>query len=143
MATKEGVKGAGPVILEPVMRVDVSAPLEFQGTLIANLTRRKGVIVATETIGKELICLLLFCMLKKKYIHFCFVLFCSVFKDDYVAISAEVGLSKMFGYSTDIRSQTEGKGEFSMEYVRYAPIQRDEQEELIHERERAEQEKNK
>ena len=113
MATKECVRAAGPVILEPVMRVDVSAPLEFQGTLLANLTRRKGVIVATET------------------------------RDDYAHVSAEVGLSKMFGYSTDLRSQTEGKGEFSMEYVRHAPIARDEQEALIKEREREEAAKKK
>jgi elongation factor G len=101
MATREAVRTAGPLILEPIMKVDVTAPNEFQGALLGNLTRRKGIITATENIN------------------------------DYVNVTAEVGLSKMFGYSTELRSITQGKGEFAMEYKRHAPIPRDEQDELV------------
>lgn len=110
IATKNGLKTGKPVILEPIMRVEVSAPVEFQGTLIGNLTRRKGVVTQTETV------------------------------DDYVVITCEVGLSSMFGYSTDLRSSTQGKGEFTMEYCKHAPIQRDTQESLIAAFEKSQQE---
>jgi elongation factor G len=77
LATREAVRAAAPVILEPIMKVDVTAPNEFQGALLGNLTRRKGIIVATENIN------------------------------DYVNVTAEIGLSKMFGYSTELRSITQ------------------------------------
>jgi elongation factor G len=83
------------------MRVEVTAPSEFQGTLIGNLTRRRGVIVSSET------------------------------NDDYTTITVDVGLSSMFGYSTDLRSTTQGKGEFSMEYHTHAPIPREEQQKMM------------
>lgn len=92
---------SSPVILEPIMKVEVSAPVEFQGSIIGNLTRRRGLIVGSETV------------------------------DDYVNITCEVGLSSMFGYSTDLRSSTQGKGEFSMEYCKHAPIPREDQVKMI------------
>lgn len=106
IATKNAMKAGACAILEPIMKVSVQAPTEFQGTLIANLTRRKGLITATES------------------------------HDDYVDIEAEVGLSKMFGYSTDLRSSTQGKGEFTMEYSRHAAIGRDEQDAMVGEYEK-------
>eukprot|EP00019_Armaparvus_languidus_P002965 CAMPEP_0168605710 /NCGR_PEP_ID=MMETSP0420-20121227/16142_1 /TAXON_ID=498008 /ORGANISM="Pessonella sp." /LENGTH=666 /DNA_ID=CAMNT_0008645245 /DNA_START=200 /DNA_END=2197 /DNA_ORIENTATION=- len=101
MATKQGLQNSSPVILEPIMKVEVSAPVEFQGSIIGNLTRRRGLIVGSETV------------------------------DDYVNITCEVGLSSMFGYSTDLRSSTQGKGEFSMEYCKHAPIPREDQVKMI------------
>lgn len=69
------------------MRVSVSAPAEFQGTVIGLLNKRKGTITNSEVRGD----------------------------DGYVEIEVEVPLNEMFGYSTDLRSVTQGKGEFSME----------------------------
>merc|ERR1711924_418700 len=83
---------AQPQVLEPVMKLEVSAPDEFQGTVIGQLNRRKGVISNTET------------------------------QDGYVVIEAEAPLNEMFGYSTDLRSVTQGKGEFTMEYKDHAPV---------------------
>jgi elongation factor G len=71
------------------MKVSVSAPAEFQGPVIGLLNKRKGVITDSEV------------------------------RDDYVEIESEVPLNEMFGYSTDLRSITQGKGEFSMEYMKH------------------------
>jgi elongation factor G len=71
--------------MEPIMKVSVSAPAEFQGPVIGLLNKRKGTITDSEV------------------------------RDDYVEIEGEVPLNEMFGYSTDLRSITQGKGEFSME----------------------------
>ncbi|KAJ1841882.1 Elongation factor G, mitochondrial, partial [Coemansia sp. RSA 2708] len=102
-AFREAFKGSKPRILEPVMSVDVSVPTEFQGNVLASINKRKGLIIDTET------------------------------QEDYCTISAEVPLNNMFGYSTELRSCTQGKGEFSMEYKRHAPVTADVQEELIKE----------
>jgi len=72
------------------MIVEISIPLEFQGTIIGGLNKRKGIINNTESTG------------------------------DWCTITAEIPLNNMFGYSTELRSLTQGKGEFSMEYARYA-----------------------
>ncbi|CAG0899092.1 unnamed protein product [Darwinula stevensoni] len=88
-------------ILEPIMFVEVTVPEENQGTVIGNLTKRSGVITATE--GAE----------------------------GWGTVCAEVPLNKMFGFATELRSSTQGKGEFSMEYSRYAPVSPDVQEEVI------------
>lgn len=83
------------------MEVEVRAPTEFQGTVVGDINRRKGVIVNSE---QEM---------------------------DDVVIVAEVPLNDMFGYSTILRSMTQGKGEFSMEYKRHAPVSPDVQRELV------------
>lgn len=98
-----GVKAANPQILEPVMNLEVDAPAEFQGTLIGGLNKRNGLIMNTD-ISED---------------------------GANVKIAADVPLAEMFGYSTDIRSSTQGKGEFSMEYKLHQPVPRSKQEDLI------------
>ncbi len=109
-AFREAYRAAKPVILEPVMKVEVSAPEEFQGVVIGQINQRRGIVIGTEI------------------------------DTGYVVVEVEVPLSEMFGYSTDLRSATQGKGEFAMEFSRYAQVPRQIQDELIkeYERERAE-----
>ena len=102
---REAVKSAKGQLLEPIMKLEVVAPAEFQGTLISGLNKRNGLVL-----GSDL-------------------------NDDgsQVTIESEVPLSAMFGYSTDLRSATQGKGEFTMEYKDHAPVPRTTQEDLIKE----------
>jgi elongation factor G len=102
-ALRQAVKSAKPTILEPVMKLEVTAPTEFQGTVIGGLNKRGGLILASD-ISED---------------------------GGSVVIQADVPLVQMFGYSTDIRSSTQGKGEFTMEYKEHLPVTRDRQEELI------------
>ncbi|XP_069692230.1 elongation factor G, mitochondrial [Periplaneta americana] len=90
-------------ILEPIMAVEVVAPLEFQGTVLGQLNRRHGIITGTDGV------------------------------EGWFTIYAEVPLNEMFGYASDLRSVTQGKGEFSMEYSRYSPALPNVQEALIRE----------
>ncbi len=91
---KQGVKAAKPQILEPIMSLEVASPGEFQGNIIGALNKRGGLIMATDL------------------------------NDDgsQVTIQADVPLASMFGYSTDLRSSTQGKAEFSMEYKHHNPV---------------------
>ena len=100
---RQAVKAGNPQILQPVMNLEVSAPGEFQGAIIGGLNKRGGLIMSTDL------------------------------NDDgsQVSIRADVPLAEMFGYSTDIRSSTQGKGEFSMEYKEHQPVSRDQQQVLI------------
>jgi len=100
-AVREGMLKASPLVLEPIMKVDLQVPQEFQTTIAASLNRRKGLVLSAEKL------------------------------QEFVTIHAEMPLSAMMGYATDLRSMTEGKGEFSMEFCRYAPVSRDAQEKLI------------
>jgi len=92
-ATKQAFENASPSLLEPVMAVEVTAPTETQGTVVGLLSRRNGVITGTET------------------------------STEYFTVNAEVPLNDMFGYSNELRSLTQGKGEYSMEFKHYAPAQ--------------------
>lgn len=83
------------------MSVEINAPEEFQGTVIGQLNKRHGIITGTE--GNE----------------------------GWFTVYAEVPLNDMFGYSTELRSSTQGKGEFSMEYSRYAPALPEVQQQVI------------
>jgi elongation factor G len=103
MAFREAYSSAKPTILEPIMKLEVSAPEEFQGTVIGQINQRRGVIMGTESDA------------------------------GYVTVESEVPLSEMFGYSTDLRSVTQGKGEFSMEFAKYQPVPRNIQEEMVKE----------
>ena len=100
---RQAVKGGTPQILQPVMNLEVAAPSEFQGAIIGGLNKRGGLIMSTDL------------------------------NDDgsQVSVRADVPLAEMFGYSTDIRSSTQGKGEFSMEYKEHQPVAKERQEELI------------
>ncbi len=91
-AFRETYSKARPIILEPVMKLAVESPTEFQGAVLKTIMQRRGTIVGTtEEAG--------FCL-----------------------VEAEVPLAEMFGYATDLRSVTQGKAEFTMEFARYLPV---------------------
>lgn len=100
-AIREFYAAAAPVILEPIMKLEVSAPEEFQGNVLGQVNQRRGMITGTSN------------------------------TEGFVIVEADVPLTEMFGYSTELRSATQGKGEFTMEFRRYAPVPRGIQEELV------------
>ena len=101
MAFRDAYKKAGPQILEPVMRVSVEGPGEFQGAIYKSLMQRRGTVLgSTEDAG-------------------------------FARVDADVPLAEMFGYSTDLRSATQGKAEFTMEFSKYAPAPKEVTEELL------------
>eukprot|EP00741_Cyanophora_paradoxa_P009339 tig00000144_g9047.t1 len=102
-AFRQGFNAAKPVILEPVMTVEIIAPTEFQGTVVSAVNKRRGMITSTDTSAES------------------------------VTITADVALNSMFGFSTELRSLTQGKGEFSMEYKEHQPVTRETQAELVKE----------
>jgi elongation factor G len=101
MGFREAYNKAKPTILEPMMLVEVQFPEEFQGAVIGQLNQRRGAIISTEK------------------------------HETYVQALAEVPLADMFGYSTDLRSATQGKGEFSMEFKRYAELPKQQRETMV------------
>jgi elongation factor G len=100
-AFRESYFSAKPVILEPVMKVGIEGPEEFQGAMMGLISQRRGMLTGSSSNG------------------------------GYCQIDAEVPLTEMFGFSTDLRSGTQGKGEFSMEFLRYAPVPKNVQEEMV------------
>ncbi|MDX1763822.1 MAG: elongation factor G [bacterium] len=88
----EAYAKAKPIILEPIMKVSVEGPSEFQGAILATLNQRRGVISGVTEDGS------------------------------FSVVEAEVPLSDMFGYSTVLRSSTQGKAEFTMEFSQYKPV---------------------
>ncbi len=89
MAFKDAAKRANPVLMEPIMRVEVTVPEEYMGDVIGNLTGRRGHLQSMESRGSTQI------------------------------INSRVPLSEMFGYATDLRSRTQGRGSYSMHFDRY------------------------
>ncbi len=100
-AFRQAVRSAKPVLLEPIMKLEAEVPTDFQGSVMGDLSSRRGIITNSETKGNAAI------------------------------IHAEVPLANMFGYSTDLRSLTKGQASFSMEFACYRPTPRMVQEEII------------
>src|SRR5690606_14384600 len=100
MGFREAYAKAKPVVLEPIMKVEIEAPTEFQGSIVGQVNQRRGAIMDTSS------------------------------GSDTVTVTAEVPLNNMFGYSTDLRSATQGKGTFTMEFSRYAPMPKQEQDDM-------------
>ncbi|MCJ7596857.1 MAG: elongation factor G [Desulfobacterales bacterium] len=91
-AFKQAYLKAKPIILEPIMRVSVESPSEFQGNVMASINQRRGLIVSSAEDGV------------------------------FTTVEAEVPLADMFGYATTLRSLTQGKAEFTMEFSRYSKV---------------------
>ena len=104
MAFKEGMKKANPVILEPVMKVEIEVPEEYMGDVIGDINRRRGQVNSMEDVHG----------IKQ--------------------INAFVPLSEMFGYSTDLRSMTQGRGTYSMVFDHYEEVPSNIAQEIIKER---------
>jgi elongation factor G len=98
---RETFKKADPVLLEPIMKVEVEIPTEFQGPVTGAISSKRGVILGTES------------------------------RQGYTVITSEVPLAEMFGYSNDLRSSTQGKGSFSMEFLKYQKVPSRFQEEIV------------
>jgi elongation factor G len=102
MAFKEGVQRGGPVLLEPIMKVEAVAPEDYLGAIIGQLNSRRGMILGME-----------------------------MRPGNAQAVNAMVPLGEMFGYATELRSATQGRGVFSMEFDHYAPVSESVAQELI------------
>ena len=102
-AFREAYMRGKPIALEPIMKLEVSCPEEFQGQVAGQINQRRGLIKGTES------------------------------SEAFATVEAEVPLAEMFEYSTELRSATQGKGEFTMEFARYARVPSSIQEELVKE----------
>ncbi|MFT8979294.1 elongation factor G [Gluconobacter oxydans] len=98
---REGMKNAGPVILEPIMDVEITTPNDHGGDVVGDLNRRRGIIQNQETAGST------------------------------VMIRAQVPLKEMFGYISHLRSATKGRASFTMQFHHYDPVPRNVAEEII------------
>ncbi len=100
-AFREAYPAAQPQVLEPIMRVVVEGPAEFAGVIMGGLQKRRGAVVGAQEDGRN------------------------------ARVEAEVPLEEMFGYAGALRSSTQGKAEFTMEFARYLPVPAQKAEELI------------
>ena len=101
LALKEAGKKCDPVILEPIMAVEVVAPAEYLGSVMGDISSRRGMIEGQEERGNAIV------------------------------VQASVPLSEMFGYATDLRSFTQGRGNYTMQFDRYEPVPKSIKEEII------------
>ena len=101
MALKAAGKKCAPVILEPIMKVEVTAPSEYLGSVMGDISSRRGMIDGQEERGNA------------------------------VMVEASVPLAEMFGYATDLRSFTQGRGNYTMQFDRYEPVPKSIKEEII------------
>jgi elongation factor G len=101
MAFKDAMSKASPVLLEPIMKVEVTMPEEYMGDVIGDLNSRRGRVEGMEDIGGGKL------------------------------VKAFVPLAEMFGYSTDLRSRTQGRGNYSMFFEKYEPVPKNVQEKVL------------
>jgi len=101
MAIKDALRKSDPVILEPVMSVEVETPEEYMGFVMGDIPSRRGMICGQDPRGNA------------------------------VAISAKVPLGEMFGYATDLRSGTQGRATYTMQFASYEPVPKSVSEEII------------
>lgn len=101
MAFKDGMRKANPILLEPIMDVEVVTPEQFMGDVIGDLNSRRGKILGMETRG------------------------------GFQVVSSKVPLANMFGYSTDIRSKTQGRATFTMQFSHYEQVPNSVKEEIV------------
>jgi elongation factor G len=104
MALKNSAKKCDPVILEPIMKVEVTAPAEYLGSVMGDISSRRGMIDGQEERGNA------------------------------VMVEASVPLSEMFGYATDLRSFTQGRGNYTMQFNRYEQVPKSIREKIIKEK---------
>ena len=98
---KEAYSKAKPVVLEPIMKVGIEGPAEFHGAMVGTIMQRRGMVIGSEE------------------------------ADGFSRLECEVPLAEMFGYSTTLRSGTQGKAEYTMEFSRYSVAPANVTEELI------------
>ena len=101
LAFKDAMKQAAPVLLEPIMKVEVTMPEEYMGDVIGDMNSRRGRIEGMDDLGGGKI------------------------------VRGYVPLSEMFGYSTDLRSKTQGRGNYSMFFEKYEPVPKSVQEKIL------------
>jgi elongation factor G len=104
MGFKDGMAKANAVLLEPIMKVEVITPDDYFGDIMGNVTARRGTIISTDDRAGAKV------------------------------VDAEVPLSEMFGYATDLRSRTQGRGQFTMQFDHYAEVPKSVSEKVIGER---------
>ncbi len=104
MAFKNGMEKAKPVLLEPIMKVQIITPEDYFGDLMGNVSSRRGVITSTDD------------------------------RNGAKIIDSEIPLSEMFGYATELRSRTQGRGQFTMQFDHYSEVPRSISEKIIHDR---------
>ena len=104
MAFKNGMEKAKPVLLEPIMKVQIITPEDYFGDIMGNVSSRRGVITSTDD------------------------------RNGAKVIDSEIPLSEMFGYATELRSRTQGRGQFTMQFDHYSEVPRSISEKIIHER---------
>ena len=101
LAFKEGARKGNPILLEPIMKVEVEMPDEYLGDVMGNINRRRGVLSGTEL------------------------------RNGTQVIDAQIPLAEMFGYATDLRGLTQGRGSFNMEFSHYAEVPKNVAEKII------------
>ena len=100
-AFREAYMKAGPTIMEPIMKVEIEGPAEFVGNIISTVNQRRGIVLGSQE------------------------------EDGFARVEANVPLAMMFGYSTDLRSATQGKAEFAMEFEKYEAVPKSIAQDLI------------
>ena len=112
-AFRQAYMNCQPAAMEPIMKVEIETPTEFQGSVVGNISSRRGIIMGTRE------------------------------EQNFSMITSEVPLSEMFGYVGDLRSLTQGKAEFTMEFAKYAKVPKAIEEKLMADYQQKLKDKNK